>query len=218
MIRSVFLSLLLVNLAYCQISVPTEVEPFKPIVAQCKVPGADEKAEVQILWEARTDFEFISTNGGSTLHIWAPPGTHTLKANIFVIDWENRKFDVKQLATQFTVTGNVPIDPDEPDDPPGPLASLLPEGVNRYALAAFYRDFGAVVRNSEQLKSTGQFRAAQQLAVKTLKQSAGLPDAPQVNDPISQRLSQAIGLDDVSLTPDMREKLASTLEDIGRDF
>ena len=220
MLRASLLSLLLTTSAYCQISVPTETEPFKPIIAQCKVPGVDEKAEVQIMWES--DSQFISLNGGKTLHIWASPGKHYLKATIFVVNWESRQFEVQQLMAEFKVTGNVPDNPDEPDnppnDPPGSLAALLPNGVDRLALAAFYRDFGAVVRVSEGLESTGQFRLAQQLAVESFQKSAGLPPAPQVNEPISQRLANSIGLDDVPLTPSMREKLAATLEEIGRDF
>ena len=224
--RAVLPSTLLLALLAClpcaaQITVPPEIAPHTPIVATCDVPAAGEGGSVQVLWEC--DSPYLAVDGGKSLHIWAAPGQHPLKASVFSVDWESRTFSVKQHRAEFRVTGEPtpnppgPLPP-SPEDPPGPLAELLPEGVDRLKLAAFYRDFATVVANADKLTSTGQFRDAQRLAVEALKSSAGLPAAPQVNQPISDRLEAAIGLENRTLDATLRAKLVATLQQIGEDF
>lgn len=110
---------------YAQISVPSVSAPHTPIVATCETPSAGEAGSVQILWES--DAQYIALDGGQTLHIWAPPGEHHLKASVFAVDWENRTFAVTQHRASFRVGGTEPTPvPPKPDpDPPTPKPSQV---------------------------------------------------------------------------------------------
>ena len=112
--------------------------------------------------------------------------------------------------------------PSGPDTKPkARLAELVPDADSRARLSAFFGDFAVVItQDSKPLKTTGDFREAYKLAVTPMKTAARLPDVKAIDEPISQRISQAIGLADTALDgePPLRSNLAATLTAISDDF
>jgi hypothetical protein len=203
--------------AWAQIQVPAETPPHVPIVATCAMPLV---GEPQFTWSASPNASLIVSADGKTAHIWAPPGEHRLEVLALSIDWDNRRSEFKKYQATFTVVGvnPTPVPPKPDPTPPGVLGQLVQSPSDREKLAAFYRDLAAVVRTTTELKTTGQFRNAQQISARALKQSAGLPDIPGLNGPISDRIAKAIGVDDVQMDAAKREALAKALEGIAKDF
>jgi len=111
-----------------QIAVPEVNQPHAPIVATCTVPSAGEQGSVQILWESDDQSQWIPIEDGRTLHVWAGPGSHFLKASVFAVDWEARTFSVTQHRAAFRVGGDDPPptpDPTPEPDPPTPKPSQV---------------------------------------------------------------------------------------------
>lgn len=141
--RTLLLWLLTCTACFAQVNVPATVKPFEPIIATCDAP-ADDLTESKIFWEVSANVRFIDLGGA--LHIWAPPGTHTLEAivitdvyqerTVFVPDEESPNditkaklekirfkisSQVERYKATFTVTGDVPLPPGpNPPLPPGP--------------------------------------------------------------------------------------------------
>lgn len=114
--------------ATAQITIPPVSAPHAPIVATCGAPPAGEEGSVQILWESDPATQYIPLDGGQTLHVWAGPGEHYLKASVFAVDWENRTFSVQQYRATFRVGGDDPPptpDPTPEPDPPTPKPSQV---------------------------------------------------------------------------------------------
>lgn len=122
MLHAITIWLALCGVAAAQIDVPAEVEPFQPIVATLDVGEVPPGAGVQILWESSPLALFLPMPDSHTIHIWATPGAHTLRADCFVVDWEAKTFNVTRHNATFTVLGDVPPNPDPPGpEPPGPV-------------------------------------------------------------------------------------------------
>lgn len=102
--------------------------------------------------------------------------------------------------------------------PQQPLATLVPNAEHRATLSAFYRDFAAVLAadNGGIVKTTGQFRAAQNNASKLLSQ--GEIRYPQFAEAVSQRLSATIGLDDAPMDATKRAALVAALTAISQEL
>lgn len=105
-----------------------EYAPHEPIVFQCLVQPPD-GAQINYIWRMSEQINAIADN--SRVFIWAPAGDHRVEVTVFWIDFDNRKFDIKDHAARFRVTGTPPgPDPNpgpdpEPDPPPNPD---VPEG------------------------------------------------------------------------------------------
>lgn len=101
------------------IDAPSEVEPYKPIVVTANVV-APEGSQVSYLWDANT-VESIVVND-KILHVWAPPGKHTIELITFAINWEARTSQVARVKATISVKGSVvnPPDPPSPPDDPNP--------------------------------------------------------------------------------------------------
>lgn len=105
---------------------------------------------------------------------------------------------VKLLGSQPT-----PVVP----TPEQPLASLIADAGHRATIAAFYRDFAAVLAADQGIvKTTGQFRTAQNNAANLLDSSNQI-NYPAFRAAVSQRLGAAIGMDDTSLDEPPPESL-----------
>lgn len=110
-----------VSPVWAQITVPQRVEPHTPIVASVDTSSAA-TGSVQVLWEAGAGVSVLPVGDGSTVHVWAPPGVHSLRCDVFRVDWESKQFKVERHNAQFTV--GTPPQPDpqpEPVPPPQPV-------------------------------------------------------------------------------------------------
>ena len=95
----------------------------------------------------------------------------------------------------------------------------MPEPTSRAKLARFYADFADVVAAPEcPLKTTGQFEQAQGMAVAHYKAVERLPDIESIDKPIRELIGHWVGFENVSLTPDKKERLAEVLRRIAQDF
>jgi hypothetical protein len=102
-------SLLWCSTAFGQIAVPTTTIPYEPIVAAVTVPSTGDS---QVLWDYPPAVKAIQVDA-KTLHVWAPPGSHTLGATVITIDWESKRFNALKHSATFAVSGS-------PTPPPGP--------------------------------------------------------------------------------------------------
>lgn len=212
-----------VSPVWAQITVPQRVEPHTPIVASVDTSNSA-TGSVQVLWEAGAGVSVLPVGDGSTVHVWAPPGVHTLRCDVFKVDWESKQFRVERHNAQFSV--GTPPQPDPqpepvppvPVDEPGPLAELLPAGANRLKFAEFYRDLAASIERTDTPLTTGQFREIQRQAVEQFKIERRLPDAPAINKPISDRIAAAIGMDDRAMDASLKAGLVAALRRIAEDF
>ena len=110
------------------------------------------------------------------------------------------------------------LDKTQPPNVPSPVPTVqLRDQVPAEArpkIAAFYSGLSQIVALADTIKTSGQFREAQALGATTLKQTAGLPEVPAINQPISDAIVEAIGLDDKALTEADRQALAAVLAQI----
>ena len=108
----------------------------------------------------------------------------------------------------------------KPPRPPGPATTLsdaFPDATSRRMVGVFYRDLAAAVEAAP-LKTTGQFRESQRTAAQVLRTTAQLPDSPLANPIISQRIADAIGLDDSPLDPARKAALIQALVQIANEL
>jgi hypothetical protein len=97
------------------------VQPHTPIVASVDTSNSA-TGSVQVLWEAGAGVSVLPVGDGSTVHVWAPPGVHSLRCDVFRVDWESKQFRVERHNAQFTV--GTPPEPEpqpEPVPPPQPV-------------------------------------------------------------------------------------------------
>ena len=107
--------------AWAQITVPAQVQPHTPIVASVDTSSAA-TGSVQVLWEAGAGVSVLPVGDGSTVHVWAPPGVHSLRCDVFRVDWESKQFRVERHVASFTVGQAPPPGPQpEPVPPPTPV-------------------------------------------------------------------------------------------------
>lgn len=228
--------------ASAQIVVNAENEPFAKIVAMCQVE-VKEGAEPRYEWRGDDDCEIEPVDGGRSLHIWSPPGKHTLscKATMFrtmtvlVPDPEApddpAKFKRQTMRfaeslelydATFVVSGAPPPapkpDPEPtPDNPAGPLGKLV-SAEARLILAEFFRDLAQSVRDGD-YQTTGHVRAAYRAAVAKAQGDGLIPAGVAVIDrPVSDRITRAVGLADIKLTDQSKAALALELDAIAGDF
>lgn len=117
---------------------------------------------------------------------------------------------IKAARGPVAPVGPAPIAPTD-------LAALVPDAAHRAKLAGFYRDFGAAVQSGA-LSTTGQFREAQKIAAAIVKKTAQLPEAPQIQEPISNWIAGQVGLEDKQLDSDTRTSLANALFALSKQF
>ena len=108
--------------------------------------------------------------------------------------------------------GNVP----QPRPTPAPTIGI-PVGEGKEDVSAFFNSLAQVCQYTGGIKTTGQFRDTYRLAVSTFKSTGKIPDLSGVDPLISDRIAQAIGLDDKALTPAMRTTLVATLRSIATE-
>ena len=115
------------------------------------------------------------------------------------------------LAGRFTVP-----QPDVAPAPDGKLAALVPAEARPH-LSAFFSDFSRVVEAGN-CKTTGQFRDAYRVGVGALQGTLDAKGWSEIDEPISDRIAKAVGLDDVELAAEKRSKLATSLKSIAQEF
>lgn len=103
---------------FLAISVPQQSAPYDPIVATCDAPEG-----AQILWESDPATQFETVDGGRRIFIWAPPGNHELRCDVFSVDWESKQFSVARHRAAFTVGGVEPTP--TPTPPVGKLTAVI---------------------------------------------------------------------------------------------
>lgn len=230
-----------------QIIVPAESKLGEPIVASVQ-GEASEGAKVVYDWRSGAGVSFLPVDEGRSLHVWAKPGSHRLEVTVatqvirkivvFVPDPEfptdvtkaklqtleiAESLDVKRHEAAFKVEGGAPEPPGpEPPKPlpepkPGTLGALVPAEA-RGPLAEFYADWATTIRTTANVKTTGQFRGDHQESMSALQDVLTASGWSAINTPISDKISAAVGLQDVSLDSAKREALASVLDSISREF
>ena len=90
-------------------------------------------------------------------------------------------------------------------------------------LSPFYRALSIVVGSSSTIKTTGEFRQAQQLAAKIMQENTpGGGSLAAINAPIDRRLKAALEIDgevpDGPFTAHSRQQLQAALDRISEDF
>lgn len=110
---------LLASPAWAQITVPSQVEAHAPIVARADL-GDAATGSVQVLWEAGPGVQLVPVGDGSTVHVWAPPGEHSLRCDVFRVNWDAKTFDIRRHAAKFRVGPAPPPPSPEPVPPPTP--------------------------------------------------------------------------------------------------
>lgn len=108
-----------------QIQIPAEVAIYQPIIATC--PAA---AGAQVLWESSAQVHYEVGEEGRRLFVWAPPGEHELRCDVFTVDWEAKRFSVERHRAKFKVVGGspTPVPPTPPPDPVVPPPTPTPVG------------------------------------------------------------------------------------------
>lgn len=104
--------------------------------------------------------------------------------------------------------------------PTTPLAATVTNANHRATIAAFYRDFAAVLASDQGgiVKTLGQFRTAQSAGSKLLD-SQNQIDYPQFRAAVSERLKVAAeGLDDGPLDASKRASLVAAMTAISQEL
>lgn len=83
-------------------------------------------------------------------------------------------------------------------------------------LAAFYRDFAAVVRTVKGLRSLGSFRDSHKAALEALIAGLGGLPGPAIGVDVDAYLAEVVGLEDVPLDDATRNKLADALAQLSK--
>jgi hypothetical protein len=164
--------LLLTSPLLAQLSVPKEVEPYEPIIVAASITPAPNQ-ETQIAWRTSDKVKFETLNNGTTLHVWAPPGNHTVEATVatqtyreitVLIPDPNNPTDLTKAKTEkvkialsftinryvgaFTVKGAVPVPPQ-----PGPGPEPTPAPVPTAEMQALVAPVKAIMGRADAAKS-----------------------------------------------------------------
>jgi hypothetical protein len=129
---------LLPGVAMAQLTVPDVVAPYEPIVIGCNciIP---EGGEADFHWtvDSKSKYVGVPADKPTKLHVWAPPGPHSVEALVIVKTFqsftilvnkdtgETREvrlpvnFDIQRYSKSYTV-GDKPLPPDNPDNPDNP--------------------------------------------------------------------------------------------------
>lgn len=201
----------------------------EPIIGRIADLGADADVGVVIR-------EVVTINGvevigaaeastrvvGQEVFAWGKPAKYQAELTAAVIE-DGKPKRLRGVAV-FVVVGHgpqPPPDPPEPDPvPPTPtgLGALVPDPAHRALLAEFFGDLAAEVRK-EAFANTSHFRAGYRKAIADGKTTGQLPTGlSAIDKPVSDRLSAAIGLNDVPLDPALRTALANVLDGIAGEF
>ena len=103
-----------------------------------------------------------------------------------------------------------------------PLSQLVTKGQGR-ELSEFYNALATVVAKGD-IATTSGFRNTQILAAQIMQRAdpGSMVGLSRINEPINQRLTNAIGVDgeipDADITEGMRAKLTQALQEISKDF
>jgi hypothetical protein len=112
--------------------------------------------------------------------------------------------------------------PSTPDaKPKARLAELVPDADAQARLDGFYSDWAAILRQSDKpCKTTGDFRDAYRRSIVTTQGDGRIPSVKAIDEPIQQRIADAIGKDDNALDgePPLRASLAAVLSSVSDDF
>lgn len=114
---------------------------------------------------------------------------------------------------------NFPIPSPTPDDPPGPLAPLVPEE-QRPLFVQFFNDMATVVESDTAgvLATMDQVRTMQTGASRLLVQSGKLPLNQTLSTKLMQRQEAQFGLEAKPVTPELRAQLAAFYRQVAEDF
>lgn len=141
-ISAILLVLLTAVPLFAQLTVPDVVAPYEPIICGCNciIP---ENGQASFLWtvDSKSKYRGVPEEAPTKIHVWAPPGQHSVEAIVIVKLFEtytivvNKEtgetreirvpvnFDIQRYSKNYTV-GNAPNpppdNPDNPDPPPGP--------------------------------------------------------------------------------------------------
>lgn len=127
-----FVCMLFATVAFSQITVTEKVEVFNPVQAESKLA-----ADVYF-WKTDATTKYITVGGGKQVHIWAPPGKHTLGLVTVSVDvktppdWKpgqpvQKDIKYNEYTTTFEITGvgPTPIDPVVPVIPTTPFKDQI---------------------------------------------------------------------------------------------
>jgi len=114
-ILSIAVVLVLVSTAAGQITIDSEFAPYRPIVATLDLPDATDGTQTIARWTVNA--ERIILDEGRVVHIWAPPGKYAVRCEVITVNWTEQHISFDEHTATFTVTGKVPDDPPDPDDP-----------------------------------------------------------------------------------------------------
>ena len=109
--------------------------------------------------------------------------------------------------------------PVEPDDPPGPLAVLVPDDKQRIEYREFFEALASVVEaDAGGLTTTDQIRTTQQVASRLLVRAGQWPTNASLKSEIERRQQAAFGLESQQLTPALRQQIVAFYRQIAQDF
>ena len=199
-----------------------------------------EDAETSLHWTLPPTVQSeAGSSDGRRLLAWAPPGLYDVKLrasytlDVLVPDPADttktkvRKvtFPAYEYTAQFRVEGVVPGPDPQPDPNPNPdpkpltgLAVYVPDAAKRALTAEFYEDLAAEVAKNA-FVSTSHFRAGYRAAILSAQTSGALPKGlTALDQPVSTRISDAIGLADVPLDQSKRDALAAVLNGVAKEL
>lgn len=127
--------------------------------------------------------------------------------------------DVASIVVELdTIVGELGGSPIPPDAPLTGISALVPNAAHRVQLAEFFTDMATAVR-ADTYETTGHFRAGQIESIQKAQAAGTLPTGlAAINQPISDKIVAAIGLDDVALVGIKQTSLAQVLDGIAEDF
>jgi hypothetical protein len=111
--------------AFAEIQIESEYPPYKPIVATVAIPDtpADVKQQTIARWRISGQAERVLVDDGRTVHIWAPPGTYDVVAELISVNWSDQTIRFEEHTASFSVSS--PDPPPTPPTPPTPTPTNL---------------------------------------------------------------------------------------------
>jgi hypothetical protein len=110
--------------AIAEIQIESTFAPHEPIVATVAMPEtpADVKQQTIARWRISGQAERIVVDEGRAVHIWAPPGTYDVVAELISVNWTDQTIRFEEHTASFSVTSP---DPPTPPTPPTPTPTRL---------------------------------------------------------------------------------------------
>ncbi len=139
--------------AALEIDILNRYDRDAPIVLTAQIDEAPPGSDRLWDWDLEKPARGIEVKGGTTLHVWAGPGTYLVELEVLTVDWDNRKITKEEVEAEFTVG-----EPNPPPPPPPPR----PKDSNRPRAGA-RRACGATQQSRRLLCNSGSQRAGRKL-------------------------------------------------------